>query len=118
MKRDNFILFPEACGFSAAMNHLASESCSGISLEWKVYSCFIVFVLDLKGEVTNITCALQLQLHLTNKQKNQTKALNLQWAPEKDIGDRADEPTYCSTALGSNRYQDERHRCRICLIQG
>lgn len=73
MKRDNFISFPEVCGFSSVMNHLASESCSGISLDWKAYSCFIVFVLDLKGEVTNITCALQLQLHLTNKQKIKQK---------------------------------------------
>ena len=72
MKTDNFILFPEVCGFSAAMNHPASESCSGINLDWKVYSCFIVFVLELKGEVTNVTCALQLQLHLTEYKSNKS----------------------------------------------
>lgn len=63
MKSDNFILFSEACGFSAATNH--PVSCSGISLAWKVYPGFAGFVPDLKGEVTDATCAPQLQLHLT-----------------------------------------------------
>lgn len=30
------------------------------------------FVLDLKGEVTDVTCAPQLQLHLTEYKSNQS----------------------------------------------
>lgn len=48
------------------------------------------FFLDLTGEVTDATCAPQLQLHLKNI--NQSKALNLQWVPQKDIQDQAVEP--------------------------
>lgn len=69
MKSDNFILFSEVCGVSVATNH--PVSCSGISLDWKGYPGFTGFILDLKEEVTDATCAPQLQLHLTEYKSNQ-----------------------------------------------
>lgn len=54
------------------MNHPALESCSGINLEWWGDSCFIVCVLDLRGEAIDVTCALQLQLHLTEYKSNKS----------------------------------------------
>lgn len=71
MKRDNFISFPEVCGFSS-MNHPASESRSSTSVDWKAHSGFIVFILNLKGEVTDVTCALQLQLHRSEYKPNES----------------------------------------------
>lgn len=87
MKSDNFILFSETW-ILCCYYHLIS--CSGTSLGWKRCTGFTGFVLDLTGEVTDATCAPQLQLHLKNI--NQSKTLNLQWVPQKDIQDQAVEP--------------------------
>lgn len=90
-RRNNFILFPEACGFSA-MNHTAShseESCSGISLDWRAYSSFIVFVLDL----TDVTCSLQRQHHLTEYKPNKSLA------PSVDSTKRYPRPSWWTNVL-------------------
>lgn len=105
MKSDNFILFSETW-ILCCYNHLVL--CSGSSLGWNGYTGFTGFVLDLKGEVTDVTGAPQLQLHLTEYKPNQSH--NLQWAPQKDIQDQADEPIIAADTKRKATLSDPRLR--------
>lgn len=102
MKSSNFILFSETWILWCYHHPI---SCCGTRLGWKGYTGFTVFVLDLKGEVIDVTCASQLQLHLTEYKLNQSLESS---AGSTERYSRSSRWTNnCSSSLSSSRYQEK-----------